>query len=408
MFLPTSSIGALLLNSLSFLGWGTGLVALKEIKCSPAIYHLDFIIFRFLFSLILCILFGSDLFQSEEENWISNLGNITNAEPSVIFQRIGGPVLSGFTDMLFQIFMFIGIYCAGLSNSVPLQSGFTTIFGILLTYLVDHRGIVYIMIPGVLFNILAIFFDTRAYTELEKQNHVSLLPPLASSSSVSLVESSTPLNASLIQVEGEEHKINDETNQMEHKSEHNHEDANKILENLEKHNIDKNKSHNVATISPRALVIYCVLGAICGTFWGPGTATGGQQPNALSPYGIIFVTTLASVITAFPFSIIYMHKGIGCPPVTFKQYLTTSISLRFPAIWSSFLWSLGTWGYMVSADKLGFATSFALGQAQSFITSLWSLIIYKEFKKASCKAWTYEIIMLSCYILSIIILCFAF
>ena len=70
--------------------------------------------------------------------------------------------------------MCIGISSAGLSNSVPLQSGFTTIFGILLTYslfhsfhffsyFVDSRGNLAFLIPGTLFNIIAIVFDALTY-----------------------------------------------------------------------------------------------------------------------------------------------------------------------------------------------------------------------------------------------------
>ena len=48
-----------------------------------------------------------------------------------------------------------------------------------------------------------------------------------------------------------------------------------------------------------------------------------------------------------------------------------------------------------------------IGQSAPFISSLYAIFYWKEFKKASRKTWFYEICMLSSLAISVIFLCFA-
>lgn len=50
---------------------------------------------------------------------------------------------------------------------------------------------------------------------------------------------------------------------------------------------------------------------------------------------------------------------------------------------------------------------YVLGQSSPFISSLYAIFYWKEFKKASRKTWFYEICMLSSLAISVIFLCFA-
>ena len=53
------------------------------------------------------------------------------------------------------------------------------------------------------------------------------------------------------------------------------------------------------------------------------------------------------------------------------------------------------------------ACSYVIGQSAPFISSLYAIFYWKEFKKASRKTWFYEICMLSSLAISVIFLCFA-
>ena len=152
------------------------------------------------------------------------------------------------------------------------------------------------------------------------------------------------------------------------------------------------------------------------------------------------MVTLTSVLTVFPFGLyafhfffpygsIYLRKWNKEQPLTFSDYLKTPLKERGPGmthslspICSSVLqllvgdWHLGLrcsyrsdWlCHFVCLVPLPLRSRFAIGQSQSFVTSMWSLLYYKELNHATCKTWVFEVLMLLSYIISIAILFMAF
>lgn len=132
--------------------------------------------------------------------------------------------------MLFQIFLFSSVSGSGLSNSVPLQVGVTTLFGALSTYMVDKRAKIAFFIPGVLMNIFAVFMDAITYKYLQKDNK----------------------------------KHQEEEQQL---------------------TMDIVKTEEPAPrFSMKKIVIVALCGAAVGIPFGPGMALAGQEPHSLSPY----------------------------------------------------------------------------------------------------------------------------
>ena len=128
--------------------------------------------------------------------------------------------------MVFQIFLFGGIDGGGLSNTVPLQIGAGTLFGAFLTCIVDKRANLVFFIPGVLLNVLAVVMDAVTYDSLNKDNK----------------------------------KFNEQ--------------------NLLEAGATEPKAHFTTTKA----VLICIIGAVVGIPFGPGTALAGKEPYALSPY----------------------------------------------------------------------------------------------------------------------------
>lgn len=151
-----------------------------------------------------------------------------------MISHFGGVLFGGMTDMLFQLFLFPTVSGAGLSSSVPLQVGSATLFGALLTFMIDRRAKIVYFIPGVLLNIIGVVFDTLTYGSLQKDNK-AYYEKENKDAQVDLIESETP----------------------------------------------------TPRYSVKKIVIVCLCGALVGIPFGPGMALAGQEPHALSPYVLL-------------------------------------------------------------------------------------------------------------------------
>lgn len=178
MFEPTNSVVGLLMTLVAALGWATLNNAVLCTKSPPGIFHFNLMVWRFLWALIFSFILGASYMPPNKDSMISNLKELFHAPSGIIAKRIGASFVAGFTDMLFQIFILGGVSAAGLSNSIPLQIGLATIFGafftftfivvIILSYIVEKKGKLCYLIPGVCFNILAVVSNTITYHYLSQ------------------------------------------------------------------------------------------------------------------------------------------------------------------------------------------------------------------------------------------------
>lgn len=120
------------------------------------------------------------------------------------------------------------------------------------------------------------------------------------------------------------------------------------------------------------------------------------------------------------------HPFVG-NPATVSDLIHTKWRDLFPgtsrlfpllvAIWGGFCWALGTYGFCLGASKIGFAiayfsflpvsNSYVLSQSTPFISSLYAIFLWKEFRVASKKTWILESCMLLSLAVSVAFLCFA-
>lgn len=133
-------------------------------------------------------------------------------------------MLAGIPDMMFQIFLFANIDGSGLASTVPIQVGSDTVFGAILTLIIDRRAKLQFYIPGLIINCIAILLNAVTYRSLHNENVARDKEAL----------------------------------------------------------VPQNDYHS--KFSATKMILIALVGAICGVPFGPGTALGGKEPHALNPY----------------------------------------------------------------------------------------------------------------------------
>ena len=76
MFVPTNSIVALIMVSLALFGWGTQTNSVIDLKVPAGIYHFDFIIWRTIWTVLICLLIGTNIVPPEHTGFIENLTEV--------------------------------------------------------------------------------------------------------------------------------------------------------------------------------------------------------------------------------------------------------------------------------------------------------------------------------------------
>ena len=125
-------------------------------------------------------------------------------------------------------------------------------------------------------------------------------------------------------------------------------------------------------------------------------------------------------------SLAMRHPVVG-EPVGFKEFIRTPWKDMFPGRvvrWESgcsglgrlllgswnnrlFVGSACDWFYDCVECACPCSNRYVLSQSSPFVTSLYSIFLWKEFKGASKKTWTLEILMLMALASSMVLLCFA-
>ena len=174
MFIPTKSAVGFLMCLVALLSWATMNNAVLCTHSSAGVYHLNFMLWRFIWTFVLsCILGGSFMPPNTDSIW-KNLKYVLSAPKQIVMIRFGATFAGGFTDMLFCIFCMMSVKGSGLSNSCPLQIGLATVFGSILTsmqrvcitirYCIEKKGNLYYLIPGLLMNITGIALNSITYS----------------------------------------------------------------------------------------------------------------------------------------------------------------------------------------------------------------------------------------------------
>jgi glucose uptake protein len=163
MFTPTLAI-ALLMTITSAICWGSWANTYKGVKNYRfELFYWDYAIGIFLISLILAFTMGS-----LHHDPSSFLNNVHAADSSnIIYALIAGAIFN-----IANLLLVAGIDMAGLAVAFPVSIGIALGVGVVLSYLVQPKGSGVLLALGVLFAILAVFMDGKAYGALGSSGRI--------------------------------------------------------------------------------------------------------------------------------------------------------------------------------------------------------------------------------------------
>ena len=158
MFVPPSFAVALLMVIISTLCWGSWANTYKGTKNYRfELFYWDYAIGIFLISLILAFTMGSMGDPST-----SFLANIRSADRSNIGYALIGGVIFNAANLL----LVAGIEMAGLAVAFPVGIGIALVVGVVLSFALQPKGSPILLGLGVLFALLAVVMDGKAYAAL--------------------------------------------------------------------------------------------------------------------------------------------------------------------------------------------------------------------------------------------------
>lgn len=158
MFIPQDFSIALLMIIISAVCWGSWANTFKFTRNYPfELFYWDYALGVFAISIVLAFTLGS-----LNNGASSFLHNMVSADPgNVASALIGGAIFT-----VANIMLVAGIDMAGFSVAFPVAIGTAMVVGVGLSYILQPKGSVLILAIGVLFTILALIMDGKAYAAL--------------------------------------------------------------------------------------------------------------------------------------------------------------------------------------------------------------------------------------------------
>jgi len=158
MFTPPSLTIALLMTITSAICWGSWANTYKGVKNYRfELFYWDYAIGIFLISLILALTMGSSGHDS-----FSFLNNVQSADTSnIVWTMVGGALFN-----LANLLLVAAIDMAGLAVALPVSIGIALVVGVVLSYILEPKGIALFLALGVACALIAVILDGKAFGSL--------------------------------------------------------------------------------------------------------------------------------------------------------------------------------------------------------------------------------------------------
>jgi glucose uptake protein len=158
MFTPQTFGLALVMMVTSAICWGSWANTFKGVKNYRfELFYWDYAIGIFLASLVFAFTMGS-----AGNDASSFLNNVRSADGA----NIGWALLAGAIFNLANLLLVAGIDMAGLSVAFPLAIGIALVVGVILSYVQQPKGNLFMLCAGVICAVIAVILDGKAYGQL--------------------------------------------------------------------------------------------------------------------------------------------------------------------------------------------------------------------------------------------------
>ncbi len=330
--IPTTYAATLLLMVLSMICWGSWANTMKMAgKWRFELYYFDYVLGVMLSALVAAFTFGSieTVLPGSDQVLFPFLDNLMITGK----RQIGLAAAGGIVFNLANLLLVAAISVAGLAVAFPVGIGLALIEGAVLNYIINPAGRPSLVFGGVGLVLLAIVMTSLAYAALSKQR------------SLELPQDPPPQPA--------------------------------------RHGRPARKKS-----SPwKGLGLSLAAGVLMGLFY-PLVEMSKQGDLGLGPYAAAFCFALGVLVSTPVFNLFFMNLPVEGDPVGFRDYLSGTSRQHALGVLGGIIWSIGTTSNFVAASapktvNVGPAISYAMGQGATLVSTLWGLLVWKEFAGAN-------------------------
>jgi len=316
------------------------------------LFYLDFAMSMVVVQIIFCATLGQIDYDGDSSSSLDSAEKVLSDELPGKFKNIGLALAGGAVFNLSNILLVVAIEIAGMAVAFPLGVGTALVIGTCVTYSIDSDGKPELLFPGVALGFIAVCLVALTHFLKEKEQ------------SAILSHHQLP--------EGEAAATKDpETESLVERS---------------SVNIDpKDKPSPVKTVG-----IALTAGILMG-FWNPIVVASmkhnGKGGDGLSPYASMLWFCVAVFASTIVYSLyLFRYPLTGQTQVLWADYFNTGDCVSHLLGWVGGLaWAVGTTLNIIGGGSVGFAISYALGQAAPAVACLWGLLFWREFDGTSCK-----------------------
>ncbi len=330
--IPTTYAATLLLMVLSMICWGSWANTMKMAgKWRFELYYFDYVLGVMLSALVAAFTFGSieTVLPGSDQVLFPFLDNLMITGK----RQIGLAAAGGIVFNLANLLLVAAISVAGLAVAFPVGIGLALIEGAVLNYIINPAGRPSLVFGGVGLVLLAIVMTSLAYAALSKQR------------SLELPQEPPPQSA--------------------------------------RHGRPARKKS-----SPwKGLGLSLAAGVLMGLFY-PLVEMSKQGDLGLGPYAAAFCFAVGVLVSTPVFNLFFMNLPVEGDPVGFRDYLSGTSRQHALGVLGGIMWSIGTISNFVAASapktvNVGPAISYAMGQGATLVSTLWGLLLWKEFAGAN-------------------------
>ncbi|KAF8646334.1 hypothetical protein HU200_065911 [Digitaria exilis] len=408
MYLVKDISGAigLMAVALVLLGtWPVVLAVLERRGRLPQHTFLDFSITNFLAAVLIALTFGQiGPDTPEAPNFLTQLTQVTNNWPSVLFAMAGGVTLS-----LGTLATQYGWAFVGLSVTEVMASSLKVVIGTTLNYFLDGRiNKAEILFPGVGCFLIAAILGSLVHSSNAADNQEKLAKSLVNYSKNTGNTTYEDLTEHLIDKEApkdlEEAKL--DTPEATPKPEKVEAGTAEFLVHLEeKRSIKVLGSH---TLLGLAIVVFA--GIFYALFAPAFNLATNDQWHVLPPnvphlvvYTAYFYFSLACLGVSVGLNVWFLYRPmVGVPRSSVSAYLADGEG-RWIALLAGMVCGLGNAFTFMAGQAAGYAAADSV-QALPLVSTFWGVVLFGEYRRSSRRTYTLLVSMLLMFAVAMVVL----
>ena len=323
--IPTSYETTLALTILTMLCWGSWANTTKMAKGYRfELFYFDYSIAVFLCATIAALTLGMmDGGASDSQvlalNFVDNLS--TTFKINIVYALVGGAVFN-----LANMLLVAAIGVAGMAVAFPIGIGLALIGGAVLSYFVHPAGSAPLLFCGVALVFAAIVVSALAHAAHNRVDRTKL--PMG------------PILKGALQ-----------------------------------------------RPAPMKGIVLSLASGILMAAWYPLVELGKRGGLPLGPYAAAFCFAVGVLVTTPVYSFFFMRVPVEGNEVEFKEYFHARPIHHLIGLLGGLIWTVGTIANFAASSapasvNVGPAIAYALGQGAALISTLWGLLVWREFKGA--------------------------